>query len=302
MKISLKMEKRIMSSMELIKKLRETTGSGMLDCKKALAENNDDLDAAIKWLREKGILKAQKKQDRETNEGVISFYNHETSFNSFSLCKIKCETDFVAKNDDFLSFANQLTKAIHESDNINPQGNFDDINSISINGKKLDSALTDLISKIGENIQIISYKKYNSENSIFINYLHNKYNSSCSKIASVVEISTNDTKKASEISDDLKVVAMQVSAMKPMGLNEESLDTKVLDDEKDIILKQIENTPEDKKEQIVKGKLNKFIKENTLMGQALITDPKNTVSNYISNLSKTNNLELNISSMDLYTI
>ena len=302
MKISLKMEKRIMSSMELIKKLRETTGSGMLDCKKALAENNDDLDAAIKWLREKGILKAQKKQDRETNEGVISFYNHETSFNSFSLCKIKCETDFVAKNDDFLSFANQLTKAIHDSDNINPQGNFDDINSISINGKKLSSALTDLISKIGENIQIISYKKYNSENSIFINYLHNKYNSSCSKIASVVEIATNDTKKASEISDDLKVVAMQVSAMKPMGLNEESLDTKVLDDEKDIILKQIENTPEDKKEQIVKGKLNKFIKENTLMGQALITDPKNTVSNYISNLSKTNNLELNISSMDLYTI
>ena len=73
-----------MSSMELIKKLRETTGSGMLDCKKALAENNDDLDAAVKWLREKGILKAQKKQDRETNEGVISFYNHETSLNSFS--------------------------------------------------------------------------------------------------------------------------------------------------------------------------------------------------------------------------
>jgi len=301
MKISLMMEKK-MSSMELIKKLRETTGSGMLDCKKALAENNDDLDAAVKWLREKGILKAQKKQDRETNEGVISFYNHEISLNSFSLCKIKCETDFVAKNDDFLSFANQLTKAIHETDGIKPEGNFDDISSISFNEKDLNSALTDLISKIGENIQIVSYKKYQSENSIFINYLHNKYNSSCSKIASVVEISTNDTKKASEILDDLKVVAMQVTAMKPMGLNEESIDPKVLDDEKDIILKQIENTPDDKKEQIVKGKLNKFIKENTLMGQTLITDPKNTVSNYVSNLSKSNNLDLNIISMDLYTI
>ena len=291
-----------MSSMELIKKLRETTGSGMLDCKKALAENNDDLDAAVKWLREKGILKAQKKQDRETNEGVISLYNHEKSVNSFSLCKIKCETDFVAKNDDFLSFANQLTKAIHDTDNIKTQGNFEDISSISINEKDLNSALTDLISKIGENIQIISYKKYHSENSIFINYLHNKYNSSCSKIASVVEISTNDTKKASDISDELKVFAMQVSAMKPMGLNEESIDPKVLDDEKDIILKQIENTPDDKKDQIVKGKLNKFIKENTLMGQALITDPKKTVANYISDLSKSNNLDLNITSMDLYTI
>ena len=291
-----------MSNMELIKKLRDTTGSGMLDCKKALAENKDDLDAAIKWLREKGILKAQKKQDRVTNEGVISLYNHDKSLNSFSLCKIKCETDFVAKNDDFLSFANQLTKAIYESDSIKSPGNFDDISSIFVNEKDLNSALTDLISKIGENIQIISYKKYNSENSIFINYLHNKYNSSCSKIASVVEISTNDTKKASEISEELKVVAMQVSAMKPMGLDEASIDSKVLNDEKDIILKQIENTPEDKKEQIVKGKLNKFIKENTLLGQALITDPKNTVANYVSDLSKSNNLDLNITSMDLYTI
>ena len=302
MKITLAMEKRTMSSMELIKKLRETTGSGMLDCKRALAENNDDLDAAIKWLREKGILKAQKKQNRETNEGVISFYNHEKSLNSFSLCKIKCETDFVAKNDDFLLFANQLTKAIHESDNIKSYGNYEDISSISVNGKELSSTLTDLISKIGENIQIISFKKYNSENSIFINYLHNKYNSSCSKIASVVEISTNDTKKASEISDDLKVIAMQVSAMKPIGLNEESLDPKIISDERDIILKQIDNTPDDKKEQIVKGKLNKFIKENTLMGQTLITDQKNTVANYVSSLSKSNNLDLNITLMDLYTV
>jgi len=291
-----------MSSMELIKKLRDTTGSGMLDCKKALAENNDDIDAAIKWLREKGILKAQKKQNRETNEGVISLYNHGASFTNFTLCKIKCETDFVAKNEIFLSFANDLTKAIHDSENIKTSGSFEDISSIYVNGKELNSALTDLISKIGENIQIISYKKYHSQNSIFINYMHNKYNSSCSKIFSVIEVNTNDINKASEIADKLKVIAMQVSAMKPMGLNEESIDPRVLDDERDIILKQIENTPNDKKEQIVKGKINKFIKENTLMGQALITDPKNNVSNYVSELSKSNKLELNIISMDLYTI
>ena len=291
-----------MSSMELIKKLRDTTGSGMLDCKKALAENNDDIDAAIKWLREKGILKAQKKQNRETNEGVISLYNHGASFANFTLCKIKCETDFVAKNEIFLSFANDLTKAIHDSENIKTSGSFEDISSVYINEKELNSALTDLISKIGENIQIISYKKYHTQNSIFINYMHNKYNSSCSKIVSVIEVNTNDINKTSEISDKLKVIAMQVSAMKPMGLNEESIDPSVLDDEKDIILKQIENTPNDKKEQIVKGKINKFIKENTLMGQALITDPKNTVSNYVSELSKSNKLELNIISMDLYTI
>ena len=291
-----------MSSMELIKKLRDTTGSGIVDCKKALLENNNDLDASIKWLREKGILKAQKKQDRETNEGVISLFNHETSFSSFSVCKIKCETDFVAKNDDFLKFANDLTKAIHENNDIENSGNTDNLSKLSIGDKDLSTALTDLISKIGENIQIISYKKYQSESSIFICYLHNKYNSSCSKIASVVEITTNDISKTTEIVDQLKVLAMQVSAMKPMGLDENSLDKKVLEDEKDIILKQIENTPEDKKEQILKGKLNKFVKENTLMGQSLITDPKNTVSNYLSEVSKSSNLDLNIASMDLYTI
>ena len=291
-----------MSKMELIKKLRDTTGSGIVDCKKALSENNDDIDASIKWLREKGILKAQKKQDRETNEGVISFFNHDTSSSSFSLCKIKCETDFVAKNDDFLNFAHKLTKSIFENDEIEKSGTYENLSKILIDNKDLDTVLTDLISKIGENIQIITYKKYKSDNSIFVNYLHNKYNSSCSKIASVVEISTNDLPKTIDIIDQLRVIAMQVSAMKPMSLDESTLDKKILDDERDIILKQIENTPEDKKEMIVKGKLNKFIKENTLLGQALITDPKNTVSNYLSEISKSSKLDLNIASMDLYTI
>jgi elongation factor Ts len=288
--------------MELIKKLRDTTGSGIVDCKKALSENNDDLDNAVKWLREKGILKAQKKQDRETNEGVISFYNHDSSFSSFSLCMIKCETDFVAKNDDFLKFANDLTKAIHENNEIKNSGSFDDLSKLSIADKDLGAVLTDLISKIGENIQIISYKKYYSENSIFISYLHNKYNTSCSKIASVVEISTDNVSKTIEIIDQLKVLAMQVSAMKPMSLDEDSLEKKILEDEKDIILKQIENTPEEKKDQILKGKLNKFIKENTLLGQALITDPKKNVYNYLIELAKSSNLDLNITSMDLYNI
>ena len=107
-----------MSSMELIKKLRDITGSGIVDCKKALSENNEDIDASVKWLREKWILKAQKKQDRETNEGVVSFYNN-SSNTEFTVCKIKCETDFVAKNKDFLNFAEDLSKAIHIDNNIN---------------------------------------------------------------------------------------------------------------------------------------------------------------------------------------
>ena len=290
-----------MISMELIKKLRDSTGSGIVDCKKALSENNNDIEAAVKWLREKGILKAQKKQDRETNEGVVSFYNN-ISNSEFTVCKIKCETDFVAKNNDFLSFAETLTKAIHQNKNIKNHGTYDDLNDLKIDDKSLSDFLTELISKIGENIQIISYKKYLSDSSIFISYLHNKYNSNCSKIASVVEISTDNQKSALKLVDELKVIAMQVSAMKPMGIDQNSINSKILEDEKDIILKQMTNLPDDKKEQIINGKLNKFLKENTLLGQALITDPKMSVSSFLSEISKNNNISLNIVSMDLYTI
>ena len=290
-----------MSSMELIKKLRDTTGSGIVDCKKALSENNNDIEASVKWLREKGILKAQKKQDRETNEGVVSFYNN-SSNTEFTVCKIKCETDFVAKNNDFLDFAKSLSKAIHENKNINEHGTDKDLVDLTINEQTLSDCLTDLISKIGENVQIVSYKKYFSEKSIFITYLHNKYNSSCSKIGSVVEILTNDTDAALKLVDELKVIAMQISAMKPMGIDESSINSKILEDEKDIILKQMNNVPDDKKDQIIKGKLNKFLKENTLLGQSLITDPKKSVSSFLSEISKNNNISLNITSMDLYTI
>tara|TARA_A100001035_G_scaffold189792_1_gene151505 strand:+ start:121 stop:1011 length:891 start_codon:yes stop_codon:yes gene_type:complete len=290
-----------MSSMELIKKLRDTTGSGIVDCKKALAENNDDIEAAVKWLREKGILKAQKKQNRETNEGVVCFYNN-SSNTDFTVCKIKCETDFVAKNDDFLNFAETLTKAIHENKNLKEEGTDQDLSDLIINNKPLRDSLTDLISKIGENIQIVSFKKYYSENSIFISYLHNKYNTNCSKIASVVEISTDNKKSALKLVNELKVIAMQISAMKPMGIDKNSIDLKILDDEKDIIIKQMNNVPDDKKDQIIQGKLNKFLKENTLLGQALITDPKKSVSSFLSDLSDSNKISLNIINMDLYTI
>ena len=287
--------------MELIKKLRDSTGSGIVDCKRALSENNNDIDAAVKWLREKGILKAQKKQDRETNEGVVSFYNN-TSNTEFTVCKIKCETDFVAKNNDFLSFAESLSKAIHESKNINDMGTDKDLVNLKINDKNLSDCLTDLISKVGENIQIVSYKKYYSEKSIFVCYLHNKYNSNCSKIGSVAEILTDNIDLALKLVEELKVIAMQISAMKPMGIDEKSIDTKIIEDEKDIILKQMNNVPDDKKDQIIKGKLNKFLKENTLLGQALITDPKKNVSTFLNEISENNNISLNIASMDLYSI
>ena len=180
------------------------------------------------------------------------------------------------------------------SSSISPKGNSSNENTVS-------SVIAGSLG-IGENIQIVSYKKYFSEKSIFINYLHNKYNSNCSKIASVVEISTDNTDIALKLVEELKVIAMQISAMKPIGIDENSIESKILEDEKDIILKQMNNVPDDKKDQIIEGKLNKFIKENTLLGQALITEPKKTVHSFLNEVSKDNNINLNIISMDLYTI
>ena len=126
-------------------------------------------------VKRKGILKAQKKQDRETNEGVVSFYNN-SSNTEFTVCKIKCETDFVAKNNDFLDFAKSLSKAIHENKNINEHGTDKDLVDLTINEQTLSDCLTDLISKIGENVQIVSYKKYFSEknSAFFADLTHNR--------------------------------------------------------------------------------------------------------------------------------
>ncbi|MDC0861088.1 translation elongation factor Ts [Alphaproteobacteria bacterium] len=291
-----------MTSMELIKKLRDTTGSGIVDCKKALSENNNDLEASIKWLREKGILKAQKKQDRETKEGVICFYFSPTS-SEFTVCKITCETDFVAKNEDFLFFTNTITNSIHENSPSNTvsKGSFEDIKSIQNNGKSIEQTLTDTISKIGENIQIDSFTSYKTNDFIFLTYLHNKYSDNASKIGSVIGLELNGDLSEEEKSN-LKILPMQLSAMKPIAISEEYLDPKILEDEADIIKKQMGDVKNDKIEQIVKGKLNKFIKENTLLSQTLISDPKKSVQQLIEEIGSKNSVSIKVMLMDLYSI
>ena len=122
------------------------------------------------------------------------------------------------------------------------------------------------------------------------------------RVQRIIEISTDNVDSALKLIDELKVIAMQISAMKPMGIDENSINSKIIKDEKDIILKQLDKVPDDKKDQIIQGKLNKFLKENTLLGQALITDPKKSVGSFLSEMSKNNNISLNITSMDLYTI
>ena len=291
-----------MSSMELIKKLRDATGSGMLDCKNALAENQDNLDEAVKWLREKGILKAQKKQDRETKEGIISFYFCPTS-KDFTVCKISCETDFVAKNEDFLSFAHSITKSIHDSSKSNKisRGSYEDIKSLAHDSKTIEATITDTISKIGENIQVVSFTSYKSSEFSYLTYLHNKYSENAAKMGSIIGIKS-DKEISDSLKSDLKIIPMQVSAMKPMAIDKDSLNPKVLEDEIDIIKKQMGDANPDKIDQIISGKINKFVKENTLLDQSLISDPKMTVSSLLKDCGFKNDVSLKIMLMDLYSI
>ena len=291
-----------MSSMELIKKLRDITGSGIVDCKVALNENNNDLDLSVKWLREKGILKAQKKQSRETKEGVVSFHFDENS-NNFTVCKISCETDFVAKNNDFLKFCDDLTKLIHiNSDNNKISfGSYEDIKNLDDNSKTIEQSLTDAISKIGENIQIEGFTSYKTEEFIFITYLHNKYSDTAAKIGSIIGVKS-DKALSADIISSLKIIPMQVSAMKPIAIDEENLDNKIIEDEKDIIKNQLTDINNDKIDQIIAGKIAKFIKENTLLNQALISDPKKTIGQLISEINKEYNLSIKIMIMELYSI
>ena len=267
--------------MELIKKLRDTTGSGILDCKKALAENNDDLDAAVKWLREKGILKAQKKQDRETNEGVISFYNHETSLNSFSLCKIKCETDFVAKNDDFANFVKELSDLNNEVNS-----NVEQLKKSKMsNGQTVDENLVALIAKIGEKITIGKTKTLSNEGTVKSKYLHTIVKDNLAKLAVAVSLETNNN--SDEVKNFGKQLSMHIAASSPLALDQNSIDQSIIDKEQELVTEELKNTgkPEEIAKKISLGKMSKFKEENALLSQAWVMEPKKKVQDILKELS-----------------
>ena len=268
-----------MSSMELIKKLRDTTGSGIVDCKKALSENNNDIDASIKWLREKGILKAQKKQNRETNEGVISFYNN-SSNTDFTVCKIKCETDFVAKNDDFLNF----TKEIGEINNT-VSSNLNKLNDSKMkNGSTVSQNLIDLITKIGEKITIGRSKTLENSNSKIFTYNHSIVKDNLSKLGVVVSLEFE--KNSKDIDEFGKQISMHVAASNPMVIDKKDIKDDIVEKEKKIIQEELKNLgkPKEIAEKISLGKINKFKEDNSLLTQDWVIDPKLKVKDVLNKI------------------
>ena len=266
--------------LESIKKLREITGVGFKDCKIAIDENNGDLDKSVEFLRKKGIAKASKKMSRTASEGLVLAHQEN---NEVSIIEVNSETDFVAKNKDFISFCKEVSKLNHKS-----KGDVKVLeNSIMKNNTSVKNNIVDLISKIGEKITITRTKFLDNSDKNFY-YVHGAVEKNVGKIISAIKI------KNLENTDLGTKLAMHIAASNPLALDKSKLDKKIIDKETEIIKAELINSgkKQDMVEKIASGKLNKFISDNTLINQVWIMDPKKKVSDILKEHSMNNKIEI----------
>ena len=270
-------------TLENIKRLRELTGVGFKDCKLAIDENGGDLEKSVDFLRKKGIAKASKKMSRTASEGLVLV--HEEN-NSVSLIEINSETDFVAKNKDFISFCKEISEI-----NFKVKANLETISKTKMkNGSTVKDTLVDLIAKIGEKISLRRAKFFDNKNGINFFYVHTQLEKKIGKIVSVVKLSSIEDKNK----DLGNKICMHIAASNPISLDKNDLDKKIVDKETEIIKEELLNSgkKEDIIEKIAKGKINKFIDENTLLNQAWIIDPKKKVSEILKENSVNSQIKI----------
>ena len=269
-----------MSDIEKVKKLREATGAGFKDCNQAIKESEGNLDKAIEILRVKGISKASKKMSREAKEGVIAVSGDE---NKMSFIEVNCETDFVAKNDDFTTFVKELSELNNEHNS-----NVEFLKSLKMkNGDTVENNLVALIAKIGEKITIGKLKTLKNTGSINCQYLHTIVKDNLAKLAVVVSLETKD--KSDTVKNFGKQLSMHIAASNPLALDTESIDPSVIEKELELVTEELKNSgkPDDIARKISIGKMNKFKEENALMTQAWVMEPKKKVQDIIKELSIT---------------
>ena len=261
-----------------IKKLRQSTGAGFKDCSAALQEGNGDIEKAIEILRVKGISKASKKMSRDANEGVVAVSGDEKKL---TLIEVNCETDFVAKNDNFVTFVKELSEL-----NLQSNANIDDLKKSKMkNGDTVDQSLVNLIAKIGEKITIGRTKIINSKGTKNYTYLHTVVRDNLSKLAVIVSIESQDNSNL--LKQFGKKLAMHIAASNPLSIDINSIDKTILQKEEKLISEELKNLG--KSDEIIKkisiGKINKFKEENALLSQFWVMDPKKKVQNIIKELN-----------------
>ena len=274
--------------MNNIKDLREMTGAGFLDCKKALEENDHDIDQSVSFLRKKGLAKANKKSSRETKEGAVGIYFNE---NIVSIIQINTETDFAAKNETFLNFMDKIGNfSLLKNDNNLTLSNF---NNLVFEDSTVEDHFKSIISKIGENIILskLIFIKINKE-LLISSYIHNAYRKNIGKIAVVLKADVIENNENSKVLG--KNLCMHIAASKPLALDIDSLDKELIEKEKEIQLETIKSSgkPENIIEKILEGKMKKFYSESTFLNQKYILDPDKTILEILTEFSKKNKFEI----------
>jgi elongation factor Ts len=254
-----------------INKLRQATGAGMMDCRKALTETGGDFEAAIDWLRKQGQKVAAKRSDREAKEGVViakTTADHKTGF----IITISCETDFVSKNADFVAFAQSIADAA-VANNVKSA---EELNEVTINGSKVSDMINDKLASIGEKIGVSRFERV--EAPYVASYIHGAYR---------MGVLVGFSKEASEAGKD---VAMQIAAMNPVAVDPASVSADIIAREKDIVMEQMRQDPkmagkpEEMMSKIAEGKLNAFFKESTLLAQPFVKDSSKSVGEYLKSV------------------
>ena len=264
--------------LEKVKKLRELTGVGFNDCKNAIEENNGDIDKSIEFLRKKGIAKANKKMNRVAGDGLISISEKE---NKFSIIEVNSETDFVAKNEEFKKFVEEISNiSLLNSGRMN-----DILNSQMKNKKNVQDNLISIIAKIGEKITIRRSDFIDSKNSVNFSYTHMEVKKNLGKIGVLLSLETSMDK--GKLSQFGKQLAMHIAASSPLSIDMDTLDHQIIEKEKEIITEELKNSGKNDKiiDKIAAGKLNRFISENTLLNQEWVMDPKKKVKDIIKEIT-----------------
>ena len=267
-----------MADIEKVKKLRFLSGAGFKDCSSALDESNGDIDKAIEILRVKGISKASKKMSRSANEGLIAISEDNQMS---SIMEINCETDFVAKNEDFITFVKELSE-INNKIGSNRESL---MLSKMKNGKTVDENLLTLISKIGEKITIGRLRSFNRKEFKVFKYHHTTVKDNLSKLGVIVSLKTSDNSE--KLKTFGKQLSMHIAALNPLAVNTDDIDPEILKKEEELISEELKNLgkPEDIIKKISIGKINKFKEENSLLNQQWVMEPKKKVKDILKELN-----------------
>ncbi|WP_291584298.1 translation elongation factor Ts [Clostridium sp. UBA6640] len=277
-----------MITASMVKELRERTGAGMMDCKKALNETNGDMDKAIEILREKGLAAAAKKAGRIAAEGLVVTYISE-DMKKGAVVEVNCETDFVAANEEFKALADNIAKQIVES-NVNTVEELVEEKYIANNEKTIKEVLTALIAKIGENMSVRRFERFSIDNGLIQSYIHGG-----GRIGVLVELACE--KQDATLAQVAKDVAMQVAAANPLFLDKTSVDQETLEKEKEIYRVQAlnEGKPENIVDKMVMGRVSKYLKEICLVDQIWVKNSDYTITKYLQEESKKIGADIKIS-------